>query len=139
PAVSEFYDIYVNQYDDANFAGQDVEKSFFNNFTVSYQFWNQVNSVPVPDFSNRDMIENQKVARDVFKKAGSEYIGSFVETVSKDQNSLLTATVAQSFAQRWIDDNFDGFYQDRSEEHTSELQSRFDLVCRLLLEKKKTT
>src|SRR2546421_6205629 len=28
---------------------------------------------------------------------------------------------------------------DRSEEHTSELQSRSDLVCRLLLEKKKQT
>src|SRR5438067_4451411 len=28
---------------------------------------------------------------------------------------------------------------NRSEEHTSELQSRFDLVCRLLLEKKKLT
>src|SRR3712207_8216429 len=28
--------------------------------------------------------------------------------------------------------------QDRSEEHTSELQSRQYLVCRLLLEKKKT-
>src|SRR5207249_821737 len=27
--------------------------------------------------------------------------------------------------------------QHRSEDHTSELQSRFDLVCRLLLEKKK--
>src|SRR5687768_17833692 len=27
---------------------------------------------------------------------------------------------------------------DRSEEHTSELQSRLHLVCRLLLEKKKT-
>src|SRR5699024_11224980 len=27
---------------------------------------------------------------------------------------------------------------DRSEEHTSELQSRFDLVCRLLLEKKRS-
>src|SRR5207248_4921481 len=27
----------------------------------------------------------------------------------------------------------------RSEEHTSELQSPYDLVCRLLLEKKKTT
>src|SRR5699024_12583017 len=26
--------------------------------------------------------------------------------------------------------------RDRSEEHTSELQSRFDLVCRLLLDKK---
>src|SRR5699024_12110723 len=29
--------------------------------------------------------------------------------------------------------------RQRSEEHTSELQSRFDLVCRLLLEKKNTT
>src|SRR5207249_2808860 len=28
-------------------------------------------------------------------------------------------------------------HEKRSEEHTSELQSRFDLVCRLLLEKKK--
>src|SRR5207249_12095424 len=28
-------------------------------------------------------------------------------------------------------------WPNRSEEHTSELQSRFDLVCRLLLEKKK--
>src|SRR5204863_9032430 len=28
--------------------------------------------------------------------------------------------------------------ENRSEEHTSELQSRRDLVCRLLLEKKKT-
>src|SRR2546421_9688316 len=28
-------------------------------------------------------------------------------------------------------------HADRSEEHTSELQSRSDLVCRLLLEKKK--
>src|SRR5204863_2746816 len=31
----------------------------------------------------------------------------------------------------------DGRWQVRSEEHTSELQSRRDLVCRLLLEKKK--
>src|SRR5689334_23973652 len=29
------------------------------------------------------------------------------------------------------------FYSGRSEEHTSELQSQFHLVCRLLLEKKK--
>src|SRR5699024_12283660 len=31
------------------------------------------------------------------------------------------------------------FARCRSEEHTSELQSRFDLVCRLLLEKKNKT
>src|SRR5699024_12760637 len=30
-----------------------------------------------------------------------------------------------------------GLVGGRSEEHTSELQSRFDLVCRLLLEKKR--
>src|SRR3989449_7145315 len=30
-----------------------------------------------------------------------------------------------------------GQHQERSEEHTSELQSRLHLVCRLLLEKKK--
>src|SRR5437868_7636905 len=38
---------------------------------------------------------------------------------------ILTTTVANILAPH------------RSEEHTSELQSRFDLVCRLLLEKKK--
>src|SRR2546426_6789760 len=32
-----------------------------------------------------------------------------------------------------------GFLVDRSEEHTSELQSPCNLVCRLLLEKKKET
>src|SRR5690349_22672263 len=34
-------------------------------------------------------------------------------------------------------ENRNGFIVGRSEEHTSELQSRRDLVCRLLLEKKK--
>src|SRR5207248_11108580 len=33
----------------------------------------------------------------------------------------------------------EGIIPARSEEHTSELQSGFDLVCRLLLEKKKNT
>src|SRR2546422_5342410 len=33
---------------------------------------------------------------------------------------------------------FQKFVYQRSEEHTSELQSRLHLVCRLLLEKKKT-
>src|SRR2546429_3570021 len=32
-----------------------------------------------------------------------------------------------------------GLFPHRSEEHTSELQSRLHLVCRLLLEKKKKT
>src|SRR6266536_5240537 len=36
-----------------------------------------------------------------------------------------------------VDPRGDGQLPLRSEEHTSELQSRVDLVCRLLLEKKK--
>src|SRR3712207_7226124 len=36
-----------------------------------------------------------------------------------------------------LDDLLNGMAQSRSEEHTSELQSRQYLVCRLLLEKKK--
>src|SRR5699024_1292631 len=36
-----------------------------------------------------------------------------------------------------VDLHTDRADDSRSEEHTSELQSRFDLVCRLLLEKKK--
>src|SRR5699024_11479683 len=45
----------------------------------------------------------------------------------------LRWTIFLSSHPRWA-----GWYRPRSEEHTSELQSRFDLVCRLLLEKKKT-
>src|SRR5687768_17753282 len=37
-----------------------------------------------------------------------------------------------------VDDGRNGDARRRSEEHTSELQSRLHLVCRLLLEKKKT-
>src|SRR2546427_6568785 len=35
--------------------------------------------------------------------------------------------------------NYRASYAERSEEHTSELQSQSNLVCRLLLEKKKTS
>src|SRR5436190_7606170 len=48
-----------------------------------------------------------------------------------DKITFLTSWFAQA--------EHGGFYQAkaRSEEHTSELQSHSDLVCRLLLEKKK--
>src|SRR5450830_1023954 len=39
-------------------------------------------------------------------------------------------------ADKWLSDTARWTWRDRSEEHTSELQSRFELVCRLLLEKK---
>src|SRR5690606_40760622 len=49
----------------------------------------------------------------------------------KDLISQFTAINDKHF-------NFSDEFVDRSEEHTSELQSRENLVCRLLLEKKKT-
>src|SRR2546428_6437920 len=51
---------------------------------------------------------------------------------------LLTAigVVCLHAATNMSNDSID-FRRGRSEEHTSELQSRSDLVCRLLLEKKK--
>src|SRR5699024_11578129 len=54
--------------------------------------------------------------------------------------AVLTAGLAVSF---WADEKIEQGLRrlkvpfPRSEEHTSELQSRFDLVCRLLLAKKK--
>src|SRR5438105_9888318 len=50
----------------------------------------------------------------------------------------LTRTSTSSMARRpWVTCSTTGRGIRRSEEHTSELQSRVDLVCRLLLEKKK--
>src|SRR5207249_5151655 len=59
---------------------------------------------------------------------------------------LAEPIVSRATIPPWPNSSMDGYAvraQDtngepvRSEEHTSELQSRFDLVCRLLLEKKK--
>src|SRR5258708_18808973 len=44
---------------------------------------------------------------------------------------------AQAWAAAWFSGAFMGISGQRSEEHTSELQSPDHLVCRLLLEKKK--
>src|SRR5438067_9437098 len=70
---------------------------------------------------------------------------SFPTRRSSDLKSLAKNVNPGSMKMRFADRRGDGVvYQRiqtnlRSEEYTSELQSRFDLVCRLLLEKKKKT
>src|SRR5690349_22026122 len=51
--------------------------------------------------------------------------------------ALRNARVLQSLRDQTQQVTVARFEAERSEEHTSELQSRRDLVCRLLLEKKK--
>src|SRR5690554_7620168 len=58
------------------------------------------------------------------------------------ENPKLVATISQVFKGRPHNSGFQSgcfsiIIRERSEEHTSELQSRPHLVCRLLLEKKK--
>src|SRR5690606_39903644 len=57
------------------------------------------------------------------------------ETYRRRRDTLLPALLAAGYA---VDHSEAGLYL-RSEEHTSELQSRENLVCRLLLENKKLT
>src|SRR5256885_3183984 len=57
----------------------------------------------------------------------------FLATVAARETRLHEAIV------KGVDDPFPDPWPSRSEEHTSELQSPCNLVCRLLLEKKKKT
>src|SRR5699024_12234769 len=56
---------------------------------------------------------------------------------AQQTNSQIDGLISQlNQIQTAVSASANGASQIRSEEHTSELQSRFDLVCRLLLEKK---
>src|SRR5699024_11968861 len=57
-------------------------------------------------------------------------------SVKKTKNDIIMDK--DLWKRSWVFEKEEGIINGwRSEEHTSELQSRFDLVCRLLLEKKK--
>src|SRR5699024_12816898 len=58
----------------------------------------------------------------------------FTNTSEEAKELFALAKEKDLFIQAYQNRRFDSDF--RSEEHTSELQSRFDFVCRLLLEKK---
>src|SRR5438067_4595953 len=74
--------------------------------------------------------EALKLLREAGDKFGLLVISEVME-ISQIELMLPYVDILQVGARNMQDVNV------RSEEHTSELQSRFDLVCRLLLEKKK--
>src|SRR2546429_6445377 len=73
-------------------------------------------------------------SQDIFRRANQTYwgIASDGQIWSGGANSSKVFSIADNTGQ------LANGYNTRSEEHTSELQSRLHLVCRLLLEKKKT-
>src|SRR5207249_7409484 len=73
-------------------------------------------------------------ARVTYRKDVKMTVGSIAVDAKEGDMSSLQRWVAKILAEQGAVE-----IQSRSEEHTSELQSRFDLVCRLLLEKKKNT
>src|SRR5437867_5560504 len=68
------------------------------------------------------------------------YTTLFRSTISAATSPISSETSPEGFAIRYAPDSSSDVRTafPRSEEHTSELQSPYDLVCRLLLEKKKT-
>src|SRR5699024_11514830 len=77
-----------------------------------------------------DMPDHLETKRDIF----NHFVEQFsVEPYENEDGDLVEWKVVA------VVDEYepDAPIEARSEEHTSELQSRFDLVCRLLLEKKK--
>src|SRR5699024_12049637 len=74
---------------------------------------------------------------------GKHYVARHFPPGAKARMDALVANLIEAYRQQiavlpWMGDETKAraLLPVRSEEHTSELQSRFDLVCRLLLEKK---
>src|SRR5699024_11244827 len=84
------------------------------------------------------LFNNRSLLRDIFlSKIRLPY--QFKQEIDHFRRMLNSTTIKHCFIKRreCINVSTNIFKLRRSEEHTSELQSRFDLVCRLLLEKKK--
>src|SRR5256886_12436080 len=70
-------------------------------------------------------------------RGSSDNAATYGKYMLESVAAVVTALAAPSLVTRY--DSPPSFGRGRSEEHTSELQSQSNLVCRLLLEKKKTS
>src|SRR5699024_11965582 len=85
----------------------------------------------------RDQLQWENQARDVaFSHSKDMAENDYFSHNSLDGQGLQERLAVKEISYVTAGENIAAQYPDRSEEHTSELQSRFDLVCRLLLEKK---
>src|SRR5207249_11699322 len=98
-------------------------------------------------------IHTKDAKANTLKAIIEEHIGEEVQYIMTDESSASWGALLNNPKHKVIRHNIGKYVEGivhtnsiesafsyvvaRSEEHTSELQSRFDLVCRLLLEKKK--
>src|SRR5438309_5858552 len=83
----------------------------------------------------------RSAATGTHQTSGPRKTADFSRGESSSQNRSISCSRCVSVAQVTASDErcCEEWGPERSEEHTSELQSQFHLVCRLLLEKKKKT
>src|SRR5699024_12077119 len=95
------------------------------------------------DTGKKVIARNRKARHDYHSEdtweAGLVLTGTEVKSLREGRASLRDGFDLIFQNEAWLENVYIPEYLQgtwRSEEHTSELQSRFDLVCRLLLEKK---
>src|SRR5699024_12508108 len=101
-----------------------------------YHHHQVLHSFPTRRSSDLERLENDTL---VLHQGGSSDHVSFYEA-GIDTANFIRREPGTAALEPWYHTPFDTIdhisqdrIQERSEEHTSELQSRFDLVCRLLL------
>src|SRR5205807_9294764 len=105
-----------------------------SSFFISYFFSFMIPRPPIPTLFPYTTLFRSNTATTILPDlingfGGSSYFNTNTTYGDNNNNIANTATMAGQI--------FDNYSQGRSEEHTSELQSPCNLVCRLLLEKKK--
>src|SRR5699024_11425771 len=99
----------------------------------------------IEQYNNTVSIEESEIILDKIQALSNQYgfTVSFLASARAELANFVPETAVKKFND-YVDEynvrmsaDKRSVLANRSEEHTSELQSRFDLVCRLLLEKKK--
>src|SRR5690625_6661347 len=91
-------------------------------------------------FGEKILIPNSDLMKNRVRIIGGHTVpGRYITLFFYGTYAVPPAEVVEVVQQTLVKTRIEGSLPARSEEHTSELQSRGHLVCRLLLEKKKTT